>query len=209
MAFYSSFYVDPLIIFEQNPPRSRSLSQVLFDDVPQVFDASPLASRRLSHAYTPAGEPSLDAYDQELGPAAATDPVSEPIAHPSRLRQMSMAEYLDEKSQTDTTTPDGIIAQAQADRGRRSSRGFPQAELEASRANVSMTRVTMDLQGHKSPVEPEYKAALSSRRPESYGGVDATSSTRRKSMSEYLSEQAMADTVRSMASSFLTLLTKR
>ena len=120
-----------------------------------------------------------------------------------RGRALSMAEHLDEQSQQDTTTPKSIAAQAQQGRAGRSTRGFPVETEEISRPNVSMTRVTMELQGHRTPLEQEYEtsaqaAAAGGRRREPYGGVDTSPTTRRKSMSEYLTEAAMADTVRLM-----------
>jgi hypothetical protein len=112
-----------------------------------------------------------------------------------------MAEHLDEQCQQDTTTPEGIAAQAQRGRAKKSAHGFPAETEETSRANVSMTRVTMELQGQKTPLEQEFETsaqagAAGGRRRETYGGVDTSPTTRRKSMSEYLTGAAMADTVR-------------
>jgi len=163
------------------------------------------ASRRLSLAYTPAGEPSLDAYDQEVGTLVSQQVHAAPAAAP-RGRKLSMAEHLDEQSQQDTTTPEGIAAHAKADRAKKSSLGFPAETLESSRVNVSMTRVTMELQGHNTPLRQQFEAsaprtgnpATTDRRPrrkESYGGMDTAPTARRKSMSEYLTGTAMTDTV--------------
>lgn len=174
------------------------MSQVLLDDGLYTYESSGLSSRRLSLAYTPAGEPSLDAYDQELG-HATMEPVFEDRIGAAR-RKMSMAEHLDERAQFDMTTPEGIVAQAQTDRAKKSAHGFAEGDVAAARPNVSMTRVTMDLQGHRTPVESEYEAATKNPSAAwhrgSYSGADAVPSTRRKSMSEYLSEQTMADAVR-------------
>ena len=163
----------------------------MLDDGPQVFTGP--ASRRLSLVYTPAGEPSLDAYDQEAGTQRAR------VAAP-RGRTLSMAEHLDEQSQLDSTTPEGIAAQAKANKAKKSALGFPADTLESSRANTSMTRVTMELQGLNSPLRQELEAssppaATGGRRRESYSGVDTVPKTRRKSMGEYLTEAAMTDTV--------------
>lgn len=153
-------------------------------------------------AYTPAGEPSLDAYDQEYAQSPVTEYIPEGAGgNATRSRGMSMADYLDDRAQVDSTTEEGLIAQARAEKARRSALGFSEDEVEAARANISMTRITMDLQGHQSPAEREYEVAqenarrASTRRQESFGGVDSESKTRRKSMSEYLSEAAMTDTV--------------
>lgn len=172
----------------------------MLDDGPQAFMSSGPASRRLSLAYTPAGEPSLDAYDQEV---ASHQVHAAPAAAP-RGRKLSMAEYLDEQSQQDTTTPEGIAAHAKA---KKSSLGFPAETVESSRVNVSMTRVTMELQGQNTPLRQQFEASAPRtgnpatttdgrpRRKESYGGMDTAPTARRKSMSEYLTEAAMTDTV--------------
>ena len=58
-----------------------------------------------------------------------------------------MAEHLDEQSQLDPTTPEGIAAQAKADKAKKSAHGFPADTLESSRANASMMRVTWNFKG--------------------------------------------------------------
>ncbi|KAF8315915.1 hypothetical protein DL93DRAFT_2166504 [Clavulina sp. PMI_390] len=163
---------------------------MLLDDGSQPLEFNGLAGRRLSLAYTPAGEPSLDAYDQEIG-YEASDPNSD--LDGGRQRRMSMAEHLDERSQMDLTTPDSIAAQA--DRlSMDMDHGFPTDDIDASRANLSMTKVTMDLQGHKSPLSQDFHAAAQRKPVASPLGPSTAPATRRKSMSEYLSEAAMADT---------------
>jgi hypothetical protein len=104
----------------------------------------------------PTGELSLDTYDHKVD-LPVFQHGHEVLAAVSQEHIPSMAEHLDGWSQQDTTTPEGVIAQAQVDRLKKSAHGFPADALEASWANVSMMQLTMDLQGHKTHLEQEFE----------------------------------------------------
>ncbi|KAF9515510.1 hypothetical protein BS47DRAFT_780651 [Hydnum rufescens UP504] len=118
-----------------NPPRAQSQPHVALDEPPA---SSSLTARRLSLAYTPAGEPSLEAYDSEYATAASS--IDPPILGSGREQRRStvMADSLDAKAEADGTTLEGMLATA--DRAN-TLHGFDGTrDVTSGRQNISMTK---------------------------------------------------------------------
>jgi hypothetical protein len=105
-----------------------------------------------------------------------------------------MANSLDAKAEADGTTFEGMLATAHR---ANTSHGFDVTrDITSGRQNISMTKVTRDLQGQEQTDLPGAVVSTPDKSTESADVRQERSKTRRKSMSEYLNEAAAADTVR-------------
>ncbi|KAF8332094.1 uncharacterized protein EI90DRAFT_924685 [Cantharellus anzutake] len=165
-----------------NPPRAQSVSHMVVEDAPSSF-----STRRLSLAFTPIGEPSLETYDSEFAPSATTEAAT-PASKFHRSSSV-MADSLDARAATDTTTVEGLLIAT-----KESKYGFRDEHYRDERATVSMAQVTRELQAELQESDGGVADPKIGNIPLRRDSDDVPQPVaRRKSMSEYLTEAAMVD----------------
>ncbi|KAG8969496.1 hypothetical protein FRC03_002357 [Tulasnella sp. 419] len=183
----------------QRPPRDRTVSHTEWNI--SLAQRKPILPnvRRLSLAYTPIGEPSLEDYSNSTTTYLDTHTLAEEEAE-NRYYNPLMADSLDEKATRDMSTPEGLEA-AYRDGSSRTgfAKGSNGVQKYGKERRLSMLDVTKELNGGVLMAgeditqfmdQPSLSSRHSRRRSkEEYAGL----SGRRKSMSEYLTEGATVD----------------